>query len=162
MTSRISKWILVGSLALNALLLSFLWSGVWVRETRADASKTEELVPYMELFAHLTHKLGLAIQAKNEPLASFYLEEIEATAGIVKRKFPAYDNMEIASLVNAMLIPSLDPLKKSIKSKNWVIISAGYNKLVDSCNDCHGATDHEFIQITPATNNPFNQSFSLK
>ena len=162
MKSRISKLILVGSLALNALLVSFIWSGVPVRETHAGPGKTEELVPYMALLQHLIHKLGLSVQAKNEPLAAFYLEEIEETANIIRTKFPAYDNMEIASLINAMLIPSIQPLEKSIKSKNWVIISAGYNKLLDSCNDCHGATDHEYIQVTAPTNNPFNQAFATK
>lgn len=160
MKSRISKLMLIGSLALNALLLSLLWDGMSVRETRADAGATEELVPYMEILQHLTHKLGLSIQAKNEPLASFYLEEIGTTVSIIRKKFPTYDKMEIGSLAGAMLVPQIDPLQKSVKAKNWVIANAGYTKLVDSCNDCHGAADHEFIQITAPTGNPFNQTFS--
>ena len=162
MKFRMSKWILVCSLALNALLLSLLGNGAAVGETRAQAPAREELVPHMEILQHLSHKLGLSVQAKNEPLASFYLEEIEKTVDIMRKRFPTYDNMEIGSLAGAMLVPSIDPLEKSLKAKNWVTANAGYTKLIDSCNDCHGATDHEYIQITAPTANPFNQTFSLK
>jgi hypothetical protein len=153
---------LIGSLAVNAVLLSLLWGGVPVRESRADVGATEELVPYMEILQHLSHKLGLSIQAKNEPLASFYLQEVDETLGVIRKKFPTYDKMEIAGLVNAMIVPSIDPLRKSLKAKNWVTTNASYNKLIESCNDCHGGTDHEYIQITAPTTNPFNQTFSLK
>lgn len=162
MKSRYSRLVLIGSLALNALLLVVLAGGAPVRESRADVGATEELVPYMEILQHLSHKLGLSIQAKNEPLASFYLQEIDETVGLIRKKFPTYDKMEIASLANAMIVPSIEPLRKSIKAKNWVITNAGYTKLLDSCNDCHGATDHEYIQITTPTTNPFNQTFSLQ
>jgi hypothetical protein len=160
--SQLSRFVLIGSLTLNALFLVLLAGGAPVRESRADAGATEKLVPYMEILQHLSHKLGLSIQAKNEPLASFYLQEIDETVGLIRKKFPTYDNMEIGSLTNAMIQPSIDPLRKQLKAKNWVIINAGYTKLIDSCNDCHGATDHEFIQITSPTGNPFNQTFSLK
>jgi hypothetical protein len=150
------------SLALNALLLALLWHGMSVRDTRADVGATEELTPHMEIMQHLSHKLGLAIQARNQPLAAFYLEEIHETTEVIQKKFPTYDKHDIAELMGAMLVPSIDPLKKSINAKSWAIANAGYTKLLDSCNDCHAATDHEFVKITAPTANPFNQAFSLK
>jgi len=139
-----------------------VWHGLSVRDTRADVGATEELMPYMEIMQHLSHKLGLAIQARNQPLAAFYLEEIQETTQIIQKKFPTYDKQDIAELAGAMLVPSLEPLKKSINAKSWAIANAGYTKLIDSCNDCHAATEHEFVKITAPTANPFNQSFSLK
>ena len=164
MKSRLSKLLLIGSLAFNAVLLVLFAGGAPVRESRADVTGgvTEELVPYMEIMQHLSHKLGLSIQAKNEPLASFYLEEINETVALIRKKFPVYDKQEIASLAGAMFVPQIEPLRKAVKAKNWVITNAGYTKMIDSCNDCHAATDHEFIQITAPTTNPFNQSFSLQ
>ena len=160
MKSRLSRLALISSLCINILLLSLLWGGRPVSESRADAGATEELVPYMEILQHLSHKLGLAIQAKNEPLASFYVDETEETIEIIRKKFPTYDKMEIASLAGAMIVPQIDPLRVSLKAKNWVTTNASYTKFVDSCNGCHAATAHKFIVITAPTTNPFNQTFA--
>jgi hypothetical protein len=156
--SRLSKRLLIGSLALNALLLSLWWGGASVRETHADEEK--ELMPYMQMLQHLTHKLGLSIQAKNQPAASFYITEIDEIVAIVRDEFPTHDNLQIATLANAMLVPSIDPVKKALGGKNWVVTTAAYNKLVDSCNGCHSATNHGYLKITAPTGNPFNQTFS--
>ena len=160
MKSRMPRLLLIGSLAINALLLALVWDGLSVPATRADVGPTQELVPYMEIMQHLSHKLGLAIQAKNEPLASFYLEEIEETTNVIRKKFPTYDRMDIAELAGAMLVPSIGPLEKSLSTANWDIANAAYAKLIDSCNDCHAATEHEYVKIIVPTANPFNQTLS--
>ena len=160
MKTRLSKLVLIGSISINVLLVSLLWGGRPVRESHADPGATEELVPYMELLQHLSHKLGLAIQAKNEPLASFYVEEVEETVDIIRKKFPTYDNFQIASLMGAMLVPQIEPVEISLKAKNWVTTNASYTKFVESCNSCHTATNHKFVVITAPTTNPFNQTFS--
>lgn len=161
MKVRIWKTILAGSLALNLLLLSLLGRGVWVRDSRADVTPSgEELAPYMAMMQHLTHKLGLSLQARNAPLAGFYIQEIEETATVIQKKFPTYDKVAVGQLMGAMLVPSITPLEKAIKASNWAISSAGYTKLLDSCNGCHAAAEHPFIKIAAPTSNPFNQSFS--
>jgi hypothetical protein len=162
MQVRTWKRILVGSLVLNGLFLVMLAGrGAWVRDSRADVGAGgEELSPYMALLQHHTHKLGLALQAKNQPLASFYMEEVEETADIIQKKFPTYDKLAVGALMNAMLVPSIAPLEKSIKASSWAVSNASYTKLIDSCNACHTAAQHNFIKITVPTTNPFNQSFS--
>lgn len=151
----------VGSLVLNVVLLLALSGEGPVRDSRADtAASGEELSPYMALMQHHIHKLGLAIQAKNTALAGFYLEEVEETSGLIQKKFPTYDKIAVGPLMNAMLVPSIAPLSKSITASNWALSNAGYTKLVDSCNGCHAAANHNFIKITAPTQNPFNQSFS--
>jgi hypothetical protein len=162
LNSRLSKLALVISLSINVLLLFLAGGGRPVRESHADAGAGEELVPYMEILQHLSHKLGLAIQAKNEPLASFYVEEVEETIEIIRKKFPVYDDMQIASLAGAMMVPQIEPLEISLKAKNWVTTNASYTKLIDSCNSCHAATAHKFVVITAPTTNPFNQTFAPK
>jgi hypothetical protein len=156
---RWKSW-LTASIALNVLLLAFLSHGTWVRDTRADVVETEELVPYMALMQHLSHKLGLSIQAKNSPLAAFYLEEIEENVALIQKKFPTYDKRAVGQLAGVMFVPAIAPLEKSIKASNWAMSNAGYTKLVESCNGCHAATEHAFVKITAPAANPFNQSFS--
>jgi hypothetical protein len=155
------KRVLAGSLALNvALALALSGEGVGVRDSRADITTSgEELSPYMALMQHHVHKLGLALQAKNTALAGFYFEEVEETAGIIQKKFPTYDKMAVGQLMSAMLVPSFAPLEKAIKTSNWALSNSGYTKLIDSCNGCHAAAQHNFIKITAPTQNPFNQSF---
>jgi hypothetical protein len=156
------KRALAGSLVLNlALLIALSGDFHWVRDSRADVGPSgEELSPYMALLQHHTHKLGLALQARNQPLASFYIEEIEETAAIIQKKFPTYDKLAVGQLMNAMLVPSFAPLDKSIKASSWAISNASYTKLIDSCNACHAAAQHGFVKITAPAMNPFNQSFS--
>jgi len=151
------KRVLAGSLLLNLGLVAALSGGF----ARADTTPSgEELSPYMALMQHHLHKLGLAVQAKNATLAGFYLEEVEETSVIIQKKFPTYDKIAVGPLMNAMLVPSIAPLEKSIQASNWALSNAGYTKLVDSCNSCHTAAQHAFIKITAPTQNPFNQSFS--
>jgi hypothetical protein len=114
----------------------------------------------MAMMQHLSHKLGLSIQAKNQPAAAFYLEEVEETVKLIEKKFPTYDKREIGKLAELMFVPSIEPLEKSIKAKSWPIATAGYNKLLDSCNSCHTAAEHAYIKITAPTTNPFNQTFA--
>jgi hypothetical protein len=162
MQVRTWKRILSASLLLNVLLaLSLVGRGAWVRDSRADVTPSgEELAPYMAMMQHLTHKLGLSLQARNAPLAGFYIEEIQETSEVIQKKFPTYDKIAVGQLMNAMLVPSIGPLDKSIKASSWAIANAGYTKLLDSCNGCHAAAQHPFIKITAPTQNPFNQSFS--
>lgn len=155
------KRILTGSVVVN-ILLALLLAGriVGVSESRADVTSGDELSEYMALLQHHAHKLGLAVQAKNGPLAGFYIEEVEETAELIQKKFPVYDKIAVGPLMNAMLVPAIGPLEKSIKTGNWTTVSAAYTKMIDSCNTCHTGAQHAFIKITVPTQNPFNQSFS--
>ena len=152
---------LFASLALNGVL--WLAShGPRVGAALADTGGGDELSAYMSTLQHHAHKLGLSVQARNRPLAEFYLEEIGEEIEIIQKKFPAYDQLEIAELADAMLVPSVAPLAAAIAASDWPGATHAYDGLIDSCNDCHAATNHEFVRITTPTGNPFNQSFSTK
>jgi hypothetical protein len=152
---------LFASLALNGVL--WLSShGSRVGDALADTGESDELSAYMSTLQHHTHKLGLSIQARNKPLAGFYLDEIGEAIGIIQRKFPTYDKLEIADLADAMPVPSVSPVAKAIAASDWPGATRAYAGLIDSCNDCHAAANHDFIKITVPTGNPFNQSFSTK
>jgi hypothetical protein len=157
--SRVTLALLFASLVLNATLGAALLRGPGA-DARADAGEAEELAPYMALLQHHTHKLGLAVQAKNQALAAFYLEEVEETTREIEKRFPTYDGVAIGELAEAMLLPSVEPVEKAIQGASWPAAAGAYGKLVGACNDCHAAANHDFIEITVPAGNPFNQSFS--
>ena len=162
MKSRITIALLLLSLALNATLGIALWHGPQGNAHADVTAEGEELAPYMAMMQHHAHKLGLSIQARNPALAGFYLEELEETTELVEQKFPTYDGVAIGELAEAMLAPSIEPVEKAITAGNWPAATAAYDRLVGACNDCHAAANHDFIEITVPSANPFNQAFSLK
>jgi len=161
MKHRILTTTLVASLALNAWLV--FGSLHHATPARADVAPTgEELAPYMNHLQRHAHKLGLAIQAKNKPLAEFYLTELSETLELIQKKFPTYDGYQISALSKAMIDPSKPALSKALTASDWPTAAVAYDKYLASCNNCHVAVKHEFIKITTPTGNPFNQSFATK
>ena len=161
MTNRWKAAIIVALLSVNLVLGAVAMRGTLVNEARADGSShTEELLPYMSTQQRSMHKLFLSIQAKNKPLAEFYLEKIGETFDIIETKFPTYDNFQIGALSKAMFDPATPPLAKALGASDWAGASAAYNNVVTACNNCHIATQHAFVKIVTPTGNPFNQSFA--
>jgi len=159
---RLAIW-LAASLLLNLGLATLLWVGNPVRDARADTTPAgEELAPYMANQHRHVHKLGLAIQNKNQPLASFYFTELEEGFEMIEKKFPSYDNYQIAALVKAMMNPAKPALQSALAKSDWVGATNAYASFVTACNTCHVAVKKEFVKVTVPTSNPFNQSFAVK
>ncbi|HXV15044.1 MAG TPA: hypothetical protein VEC56_12630 [Candidatus Krumholzibacteria bacterium] len=157
--------LLRGALALS--LLANVWLAAShhrpVGEARADvAPPTEELAIYMSHAQRHAHKLGLSIQAKNKPLAEFYLAELGETFELIQRKFPQYDGLQIAALSKAMLDPAKPALARSLAAGDFATASVAYDKYLAACNSCHVAAKHEYVKVVAPTGNPFNQSFATK
>ncbi len=148
-----------------------LWLGIAVTLFQAcfafspkpDQSINSEdvgLAPYMGELQRFSHKFALAIDRKNQPLANFYLEEIRETLDQIVNKVPEYEGFPVASTIKTIMFPLLPELKKSLDGADWHAARQKYGKLVDGCNRCHAALEHEFIRITVAGTNPFNQDFT--
>lgn len=163
MKSRWMTVLLVGSALTNVVLAVVAWRGSLVVDARADVTPAgEELAPYMSTQQRHMHKLGLAIQSKNKPLAQFYLKEIEEGFEVVEKKFPTYETFQIAALVKAMFDPAKPALAKALGASDWPGATVAYSGLVTACNTCHVAVTHDYIKIAVPTSNPFNQTFSPK
>jgi hypothetical protein len=157
--SRIPIVLLIVSLCVSALLL------VRARrpsggDTPAGVAADNALAPHMATMQMQAHKLGLSIQARNQALAAFYLDELEETAETVEQSFPLHGDVPVAELIDTMLQPSLPPLDNAVAAADWPAATAAYESLISACNDCHGAANHEFVAIVPPVANPFNQTFS--
>lgn len=159
------KRLLLGSLAVSLLMNAWLAAAVWrpVSDARADVTPSgEELSTYMAQLQRHSHKLGLSIQAKNKPLADFYVTELGETLEMIQKKFPTYEGYQIAALSKAMIDPAKPALVKSLAASDWATASVAYGKYLEACNNCHVAVKHEFVKIVAPTTNPFNQSFATK
>ncbi|MBO1320885.1 hypothetical protein [Acanthopleuribacter pedis] len=120
-----------------------------------------ELALYMSHMQRYTQKLGLAIAAQNQPLATFYQHELEENLETVIDEVTTYDGMPIAQPAKVMTLPHVEELEARIKKGDWAGSKVAFKNLVKSCNMCHEQTKHGFIKITDNTDhNPFNQDFT--
>lgn len=127
----------------------------------AHAGDDIELVRYMGKMQYMAHKTALAIDARNQPLASFYVHEIEELIEYLEG-VESYDDYPIGSLVRSVLVPPFEALEDRIKAGDWENASRQFDGLVAGCNSCHETTDHAYIRIQRSTANPFMQSFETR
>lgn len=122
-----------------------------------------ELAPYMGEMQILTHKLSLSIEASNPKLARFYAYELKVILETTQDEVPEYDGQPIALLIERITLPVVDDLAAALARDDAGLeeLADGLDSVVDSCNECHTATLHEFIKITRGSGvNPFAQDFT--
>jgi hypothetical protein len=118
-----------------------------------------ELATFMGHLQTMAHKLNLSIVAENPELSAFYLHEVEEVLEQIEELFPNYDGYPVSEMVTAFAMRALDPVDDALVAEDWTFASQSFGHFVESCNACHGATGHPFIQITMTSMNPFTQSF---
>ncbi|MFB6347059.1 MAG: hypothetical protein ABEK50_15145 [bacterium] len=122
-------------------------------------SKEVEIVPMMGQFQRFSHKMGLAVRQKNKPLAKFYLHELEEVYGELSTVKEA-EGYPVGQMAKSILKPELNGMDEALKDPDWENVNKQYRSLITSCNNCHMATENEFIKITPrTTKSGYNQSF---
>jgi hypothetical protein len=145
--------------ALLLLVAAFGLGRITVGAGHPTPATAPELAAYMGEVQHKTHKLDLAIQAENGALALFYLGETREIFEQIERLFPEHDGHAIAEMARAVSEEHLSVVGERIGSERWEEAAAGFSRLLQACNSCHAATQHDFIQVRSTTSNPFNQSF---
>ena len=126
-----------------------------------------ELSRYMLTMNTHMNKLGLSLYHKNRDLSRFYISEIKEDIESIQNLFPYHNNININKLINIILIPQINNLNYSIQNSLKLKLNLEpdetiilYNNLINSCNRCHSATEHEYIKIEfDPLINPFNQTF---
>jgi hypothetical protein len=126
-----------------------------------DAETEEvELAPFMGNLQRYSQKLGYSIQARNGPLAEFYLHEVGEVFEELEEKVPVHDGIPIAQNLQVTIRPRIEQLEESLEGSDWDRVDADYRQLIDGCNECHGISEHSFVHILPANGtSPFNQRF---
>lgn len=128
-----------------------------------SAPAAVELAPYMGEMQTLTHKLSLSIEASNPKLARFYAYELKVILKTTQDEVPEYDGQPIAFLTERITLPAVDGLASVLARDDATQkeLADGLDSVLESCNECHAATLHEFIKITRGSGvNPFAQDFS--
>ncbi|MCB0346178.1 MAG: hypothetical protein KDD66_13760 [Bdellovibrionales bacterium] len=153
-----------GSLILIILILSACGIAVQSGDIKAvDLPEEEqpELSTYMISLQRFSQKLGYSIAERNTMLSLFYVEELEETVEDLIKEVPEHHGAPIAPVAQSIMVSRIDHLEKTIATENWPAVDAGYTKVIDGCNSCHQATQHEFIKILPAdtSRQPYNQDF---
>ncbi len=116
-------------------------------------------VQLMVNMQYFTHKLGLAIDAGNYPLAGFYVHEVEETLETLE-SVEQYQGYPIGSIARSKLAQPFERLEQAIKQKQDA--SSAYDALIDGCNKCHDATGREYLRIVRNPNNHYMQSFEAQ
>jgi hypothetical protein len=144
----------------SAGLVLVLGAGVASVRSQPLPTAQPELATQMGDLQLHTHKLMLSVAAENHALAEFYLHEVHEIAEQVEVLFPEHDGVPVAALVEALLVPRLAALEESLEGGRWESVRSELGQVVDACNACHAAADHDFIRVELTTENPFSQSFA--
>ena len=123
-----------------------------------EANEDVELAHLMANLQYFLHKTSLSITATDPRLVEFYIHELEESIEVIEG-IKDYEGYPIGELTKAMLLPSFEIFEKSIKKNDANAAHSAYLNLIQACNNCHTATNHEFIKIKQNESNPFLQSF---
>ncbi len=121
-----------------------------------------ELAMVMGGLQRFAEKLGYAIEADNRPLSDFYLHEVTETIEAIQ-SIETYDGVVIAQPSRVIMPLLLERLRKELSDGDWALAWGAYEDLIDGCNRCHAATEHEFLEILPSSGQaPYSQRFRLE
>ncbi len=126
------------------------------------ADAPPELALLMGDLQRLTHKMALSANEGNAELAAFYMHESLEQLKTIQEDSPEYEGQPIAVLIDRLARPAYEPFKQSVTAKpaDKERMLTALDGVIQSCNQCHVATQHPLIKITRGTEvNPFNQSF---
>lgn len=159
MKNTILLLVLVLSLAANGVL----WHRVTTIEQKLAAQSADyplgEMMGYMQRYAD---KLWHAGEAGNWALAEFYRGEIAETEEGIGQAHVTKDGVEVSKLIGTMFPPAIDVVAKAVSARDPGQFRASYQTMVATCNACHQAAKHPFIQIATPAGPPtyWNQSFA--
>lgn len=104
-------------------------------------------------------KLWFAGKNENWELADFEIHEIEERMEALEKLHAGRD--EVAPI--AMIYPALDSVSAAVKHNDVFQFERSYDFLTNTCNSCHKATNHGFVEITiPSLNGFSNQRFTVQ
>lgn len=121
--------------------------------------KSLPLIYQMSFMSRYTHKLYLAGAAQNWELADIYSHEIEEIAVEIIEGNHVDDGVNISELMEAMLLPQIEQMEGAIDRGEPAHFEESYNTLIQTCNQCHDASNYGAVQVSIPQSNPFNQEF---
>jgi cytochrome c553 len=62
--------------------------------------------------------------------------------------------------MGTLLLPQIEELELAIDSGDREMFLDRYNVMIQTCNQCHVASDYGAVKVTVPELNPFNQDFN--
>lgn len=129
----------------------------------STSSNKPEHIELAELMFHnqrFMDKLYFSGMNENWEAAAFYHHEMEENMEVLVEGNIIEDSINISKLAEAIYEPASQTLKNAIKTGNKQEFLEGYQIMVNSCNNCHKASNIDFIKIsTPETPAYRNQQY---
>lgn len=134
------------------------------REHEHGNGEEAELATHMAELSILTHKLGLAIDAKNPQMTQFYTVESYVKAQEIVKLVPEYQGLHIDELLPSMLYDGYFDITRNIRKKpaDFEKLKTAYNGLIARCNACHEATKFGYLKVKHNTLNPYLLDFTYR
>lgn len=127
-----------------------------------ERSEAFELADPMFDLQRFADKLYFSGIGENWQLANFYVHEMEEKATEIMAHNVVEGGVEITPLIKTLLVPAIEQVEASVQTRDKAAFVEHYRGLVESCNKCHEATKHQFIQIAVPERSMFqNQIFSI-
>lgn len=120
------------------------------------------LINQMSFMQHFSTKLYYAGAEENWELADFYSHELEETAEDVFDANFEHHGHDVSNLIETMLYPAIERVEEAIDAEDVELFKNNYQTLINSCNACHKATGHPYLEMKTPESNPYNQNFSKK
>jgi len=132
------------------------------------ASALSQYVPGLGEFMGLTQmrhtKLWFAGEARNWPLASYELDEIQEGFDDIVRLHPVHEGspLPIKDILPRLTAEPLAKIRDAIDAQDKAQFEAAFDLLTQACNACHQAENFGFNHIVRPSGNPYtNQDFSV-
>ncbi len=117
------------------------------------------LLLLMHNMQYYVHKLGLAIDAGNRPLADFYAHEVEEIITVVG-SIDRHEGVAIKPIFASALPPAFAALEDALGTGDAAKLGTAYDRLLDGCNACHRGAGRPQIVIRRSHINPYPQEFA--
>jgi len=122
-----------------------------------------ELAVVMSRMQIYFHKLWFAGKNENWELANFYTHELEESIEELIEHNVEDDGVNVSNLAKIMTETPFHNLEKSVKAGVLADFETSYQNMMQTCNQCHQASGHGFIQLQIPQNVAFdNQIFEKK
>lgn len=121
---------------------------------------TIPLIYHMSFIQRYSEKLYLAGMEENWGLADIYAHELEEISETIIDGKHMDDGIDVSGLLETMLMPQIKLVEEAIDSKNRDQFERSFQTMIQTCNQCHQASDYGLVKVTVPENNHYNQDFS--
>ncbi|MAO63500.1 MAG: hypothetical protein CL666_00725 [Balneola sp.] len=131
----------------------------------ADEHYSEDSIPliyHMSFIQRYATKLYFSGMEENWGLADIYAHELEEISEVIVDGNHMDDGVDVSTLMESMLPPQIESIEEAIDAQDRAMFEERYQTMIQTCNQCHQASDYGLVKVTVPETNPFAQDFSAE